>query len=180
MELNTPRLRLREFRLDDYSTVHAFASDSEVVRHADWGPNDPHDTERFLRDVADSAVAAPRSVFALAMVERSREAVVGSVQLAVASAQHRRGEMGYVLARAQWGRGYATEASAALLRFGFENLGLHKISATCAPANIASVRVLTKIGMRPEGYLHEHLYVRGRWQDRLLFAALSPGQQETG
>jgi [ribosomal protein S5]-alanine N-acetyltransferase len=81
--------------------------------------------------------------------------------------------MGFVLARSRWRNGYATEAAAALLRFGFQNLALHKVSATCDPANGGSARVLAKIGMRPEGHLHDHLHIRGQWRDRLLFAAVS-------
>jgi GNAT superfamily N-acetyltransferase len=76
-----------------------------------------------------------------------------------------------VLARHAWGRGYATEAAAALLAFGFDEAGLHKISATCDPENIGSSRVLQKIGMRQEGRLQDHLLVRGQWRDRLLYAA---------
>ena len=176
MELTTSRLLLREFCLDDHAAVHAFASDPEVVRHTDWGPNEPQDTTAFLHEVAEYAHAAPRSAFALAMVDRADDALIGSIQLAVTSAQHRRAEMGFVLARSRWRNGYATEAAAALLRFGFQNLALHKVSATCDPANVGSARVLTKIGMRPEGHLHGHLHIRGQWCDRLLFAAVSAEQ----
>ncbi len=49
MELATPRLLLREFRGADHAAVHEFASDPEVVRYTDWGPNDPQDTAAFLR-----------------------------------------------------------------------------------------------------------------------------------
>jgi ribosomal-protein-alanine N-acetyltransferase len=79
-----------------------------------------------------------------------------------------------VLARARWGRGYATEAATAMLRFGFDQLGLHKIMATCDPDNTTSARVLTKIGMRIDGYLYQHVLVRRRWRDRLVLAATSP------
>ncbi|GAB1641189.1 GNAT family N-acetyltransferase [Krasilnikovia sp. MM14-A1259] len=174
MELTTPRLLLREFRFDDHAAVHAFASDPEVVRYTDWGPNDPQDTTAFLHEVAEQVQAAPRSVFALAVVDRADDWLIGSVQLAVISTQHRRAEMGFVLTRSRWGQGYATEAAAALLRFGFHELGLHKISATCDPDNVGSAHVLTRIGMQREGHLREHLYIRGQWRDRLLFAAVEP------
>jgi [ribosomal protein S5]-alanine N-acetyltransferase len=176
MELTTPRLLLREFGADDHAAVHAFASDVEVVRHTDWGPNEPQDTTAFLREVAEHVHATPRCVFALAVVDRADDALIGSIQLAVTNSQHRRAEMGFVLARSRWGNGYATEAAAALLRFGFHDLALHKISATCDPANGGSERVLRKIGMRPEGHLRGHLYLRGQWRDRLLFAAVA-GEQ---
>ena len=78
-----------------------------------------------------------------------------------------------MLARAHWGYGYATEAAVEMLRFGFSDLGLHKISATCDPDNAASIGVLTKIGMTREGYLSEHMLVHGQWRDRLLFATIA-------
>lgn len=84
------------------------------------------------------------------------------------SCEHRRGEIGYVLARESWGIGYATEATGRLLAFGFNELGLHKISATCDPENRASVAVLAKNGMHREGVLGDHIYARGQWRDRLL------------
>jgi ribosomal-protein-alanine N-acetyltransferase len=73
--------------------------------------------------------------------------------------------------RYSWGRGYATEAAAALLRYGFDELGLQKISATCDPNNTASVGVLRKIGMRQEAYLPRHVAKGDERHDRLLFTA---------
>jgi RimJ/RimL family protein N-acetyltransferase len=79
--------------------------------------------------------------------------------------------LGYVLARPSWGNGYATEAAGALLRYGFDELGLATISATCDPDNTASATVLEKIGMRPDGCLGHSVYAREEWRDRLLFVA---------
>ena len=174
MELLTPRLQLREFHSDDHTAIHAFASDPEVVRYTDWGPNAPADTKAFLGEVGEYARATPRTTFALAVVDRADDTLIGSIQLSITSTAHRRADIGYVLAKSRWGQGYATEASTALLRFGFDSLGLHKVSATCDPDNVGSKRVLMKIGMQPEGHLREHLYIREQWRDRLLFASVSP------
>jgi RimJ/RimL family protein N-acetyltransferase len=137
----TPRLLLREFRLDDHAAVHAFASDPEVVCYTDWGPNDPEETTAFLHEVVDSARATPRVTFAMAVVDRSDDMLIGSIELVTTSSQHRRGEIGYVFCPTALGRGFATEAAIALMRFGFDGLGMHKISATCDPANVASAGV---------------------------------------
>ncbi|MEW2354828.1 GNAT family N-acetyltransferase [Spirillospora sp. NPDC029432] len=173
MEMSTPRLLLREFRLDDHAAVHGFAGDAEVTRYTDWGPNSPDDTAAFLAEAVRDASGTPRERFGLAVVERESGTLIGSVELQIASVPHRRGEIGYVLHRDWWGKGYAGEAAGRRLRFGFGELGLHKISATCDPGNVASARVLTKIGMRLEGRLREHLHLRGRWRDRLLYAGLA-------
>ncbi|MEV4760376.1 GNAT family N-acetyltransferase [Micromonospora sp. NPDC049559] len=180
MELHTTRLLLREFAPADHPPVHAFASDPRVTRFTDWGPNTPEETTTFLREVTHDARALPRTRFGLAVVERAEGLLVGSIELRVTSAAHRRGTLGYALAPSRWGRGYATEAAAALLRYGFDGLGLHKINATCDPDNLGSARVLAKIGMRPEGHLRDQVRTRDGWRDRLLFAALSTaGPTET-
>ncbi len=62
--------------------------------------------------------------------------------------------------------------AAGLLRFGFETLGLHRIHAIVEPENVASTRVLEKVGMRREGHLRDHRYAKGRWRDSLLYAIL--------
>ena len=80
--------------------------------------------------------------------------------------------MGYWIARSFWGRGYATEAASAFLAFGFRELGLHRIWAWCIAENLASARVLEKIGMRQEGHLRQNEWMKGRWWDTLLYAIL--------
>jgi [ribosomal protein S5]-alanine N-acetyltransferase len=115
----------------------------------------------------------PAAALCAAVVVRSDvERLIGSIELRVVSCGHR-GEIGYVLARESWGHGYATEATYRLLAFGFNELGLHKISATCDPENRASVAVLTKCGMHQEGVLRDHAYVRGEWRDRLLLSVIA-------
>jgi ribosomal-protein-alanine N-acetyltransferase len=174
VELRTIRLRLRDFEVGDYQAVHAFATDLAVVSYVEWGPNTPEETQAFLREARASAGVSPRRRYAFAVVVQSdAERLIGSIELRVVSAEHRRGEIGYVLAHEWWGHGYATEATCRLLAFGFDELGLHKISATCDPENRPSIAVLTKSGMHQEGVLRDHIYVRSEWRDRLLFSVIA-------
>lgn len=162
---------LREFEPSDLEAVHRYASDDRVVRFLTWGPNTRQDTERFLQQAMTSATSAPRHTYELAVIRNDTGELIGGARLGVDPA-HRRGEIGYVLRRDQWGRGYGTEAASLLLRLGFAELKLHRIYATCAPDNAASRRVLEKVGMRLEGHLRHHFLVRGRWRDALLYAIL--------
>jgi ribosomal-protein-alanine N-acetyltransferase len=153
---------------------NAFATDLAVVSYVEWGPNTSQETQAFLREARASAEVSPRRRYALAVVVQSNgERLIGSIELRVVSCEHRRGEIGYVLAREWSGHGYATEATRRLLAFGFNELGLHKISATCDPENRASVAVLTRDGMHQEGVLRDHIYVRGQWRDRLLLSVIA-------
>ena len=80
--------------------------------------------------------------------------------------------LGYCYHQDAWGRGFAIEMPQEMLRFGFEDLGLHRIRASADTRNGASIRVLDKIGMRQEGRLREHVLMRGEWRDSYLYAIL--------
>jgi RimJ/RimL family protein N-acetyltransferase len=171
LELVTERLLLRGFTPEDVEAVHAYAGDPEVCRHTDWGPNTPAQSQAFVDEMcAASTLARPDS---LTWAVTAAGNVVGACSVTVTSHEHQRGAMGYVLARAHWGRGCATEAARAVLGFAREELALERVEATCRPSNVASQRVLTKIGMQQEGLLRSHVIIRGRREDSLLFAAVS-------
>lgn len=169
-ELTTERLLLRAFTPDDVEAVHAYAGDPEVCRYTDWGPNTPLQSQAFIDEMrAASAAESPGSLTWAVTVTGN---VVGACSVTVTSHEHQRGVMGYVLARSHWGRGYATEAAAAVLRFARAELGLRRVEATCRPDNVASQRVLGKIGMEQEGLMRSHMLIRGRREDSLLFATV--------
>jgi RimJ/RimL family protein N-acetyltransferase len=171
----TERLVLRDITAEDVQAVHAYASDPEVCRFMVWGPNTLDDTQAFVREQLEALAAAEGMVYNKLVVDASG-LVVGGAEFRVLSAEHRRGEFGHVYRRDQWGQGYATEVARAMVAFGFGELGLERISATCDPRNRASARVLEKAGLRLEGHLRHHLWVRGQWRDSLLYAVLSGDQ----
>ena len=171
MELRTERLILRDYRTGDFDAVQAFASDPQVATFVDWGPNDPGDTRAFLDTCAADQAARPRTTYTLAVTEPGG-VPFGSVELETHGAHH--ADMGYVIRPERCGHGFASEAAAAILHFGFCTLGLHRIQAACRPENLASVRVLEKIGMIREGHRHDRFQIRGRWHDSLLYASIAP------
>ena len=85
---------------------------------------------------------------------------------------HQHAELGYWIGVPYWGQGYATEASRELLRYGFEDLGLHRIFASHFKHNPASGRILVKLGMRYEGCQREHLRKWDRFVDSELYGIL--------
>jgi ribosomal-protein-alanine N-acetyltransferase len=162
MELRTERLTLREFRLDDEIAVHRYGSDEDVTRYTTWGPNSPAETATYLSEVAREAARESRTSFTLAVATLDDE-LIGVANLAI-TGEASTGELGYVLSRESWGHGYATEVARRLIVFGFDELGLRRITATCHPDNFASARVLEKAGMHFERTIRDHLRVRGGWR----------------
>ncbi len=171
MELQTARLLLREFVSADAPAVHAYASDESVTRYTDWGPNTVEETEEFFREALSAVTSTPRDSFLFA-VTLNQSPVIGCARLGIVSRGDRVGDLGYVLNAKYWGQGIATEATQRLLTFGFDDLGLHRIFATCHPENIGSARVLEKAGFQLEGRLREDKLVRGAYRDSLLYAIL--------
>ena len=165
--LETNRLLLREFRAEDEASIHDYASDPEVTRFTDWGPNDTGQTHAFLDLCLGLQREWPRQSVSLGVEIRATRRLIGGIGIEAAT-----GVLGYVLHRKHWGRGYATEASREVLRFGFETLGLHRIVARCDVQNSGSFRVMEKIGMRREGHFLKDALKHGRWRDTFLYAIL--------
>jgi len=109
-------------------------------------------------------------VFARAIVLRDTATVIGGADLRVVSPADRRAELGYGLARAYWGNGYATEAAGLLVRFGFDRLDLLRIQAACAVENERSIRTLERLGLRREGRLAQYRWKAGTARDLFLYA----------
>ncbi|KUG58161.1 GNAT family N-acetyltransferase [Nesterenkonia jeotgali] len=171
-ELSTKRLVLREFVSGDVDGVHNYAADPQVCRYMDWGPNTLAQTEAFVREVVTASSSSTQDSFTWAVT--ADDVVVGACSVSVTSAAHRRAEMGYVLARAHWGQGYASEAAAVVLEFAHRELKALRVEATCRPENVASQRVLRRIGMQREALLRSHVLIRGQRADSFLFASIDP------
>ena len=170
--LTGERVTLRDFTHDDWRAVHAYSTRAEVYRFQPWGPNTPEQTREFVDGVIAQAQRQPRIEYNLAMALAATGEVIGAGSLGIRSREFGQGEIGYVVRSDYWGRGYGTEAARLLLEFGFTTLGLHRIFATCDPRNLASARVLEKIGMRYEGRLRDTMLIRDGWRDSLIYSLL--------
>jgi [ribosomal protein S5]-alanine N-acetyltransferase len=161
---------LREFRTADARAAFAWVGDGDAVRYVPLGPLDEAGAVEYVEQLVAEAKREPRDAYTLAIVERETGEVVGSVALGIDSRAHRRAELGYILRRDRWGRGYAGEAAAMMVDFAFDELGMNRVWAVCDPENPASTRVLERCGMTCEGHLREDLLVHGLWRDSLLYA----------
>jgi ribosomal-protein-alanine N-acetyltransferase len=169
--LPTERLRLRRLDLDDAPDVFAYASDPEVSRYTTW---EAHKTIQDSLAFLMSAIELYKT-FQVAPwgMEHKREAkIIGTCGFVYWNLRHRRAEIAYALARPYWNQGYTTEAVRAVLDFGYRVMGLNRIEARCDVPNVASARVMEKAGMKFEGVLRRHMFVKNTYVDLKMYSVL--------
>lgn len=172
--IRTERLLLREFRQSDFDDVHAYATQPEVVRYMDWGPNSPDDTQAFLDRSFDAQIRWPREDVNLAVEHLADGRVIGAIRLGVNQPPYEHSaDIGYSFNRDYWRQGIATEAARAMAEAAFLVLGLHRVWAWCDVRNTGSYGVMEKLGMRREGLLRENVRVKGEWRTTYLYAILA-------
>lgn len=169
--LQTSRLTLRRMRPEDAEEMHRYASDPEVARHMLWEPHESlRDSENFLRFVRERYARGDPAGWGLE--ERETGRFIGTCGMQAWRPEHSRAELGYVLAREHWGRGLMTEAVAAVVDFGFDRIGFNRLEARCLDGNVASARVLEKVGMTREGTSRSSHFVGGAFRNLHHYAML--------
>jgi RimJ/RimL family protein N-acetyltransferase len=145
--LSTPRLSLVALTFEHAPAVFEYASDPEISRLVAWPRHENLEASR--RFVARSMVGyAEGGHYEWGLMRRTDQAFLGTCGFGALDASRGVGELGYVLAKPYWGQGYATEAAAAVVQFGFAQLGLRLIEAQAFFENVASLRVMVKLGLR--------------------------------
>ncbi len=169
--LHTTRLRLRPFTDADADLLFALHSSTSVMRYWDAPPwREPARAERFLamcRTLEDEGTGAR-----VAVERVSDGAFVGWCSLTRWNPDFRSAALGYCFDEAMWGHGYATEAAHALLRWAFDTLDLNRVQSETDTRNVASARVLEKIGFVREGTLREECIVDGEVSDTWVFGLI--------
>ena len=164
--LETKRLLLRPLTMEDFEAVHSWAGNPDNVRYMSWGPNSKEQTKDFLRMIK------PGKDFAIVLKETGE--VLGSCGIYPDAAEDT-GELGWILHKDYWKRGYGTEAGGELIRYGFADLGLRRIFAPCVAVNYGSYRVMERNGMRREALHIKSFWARVdcEWVDTAVYAILA-------
>lgn len=170
--LKSEKVILREMEEKDWIGVHKYASQEKVCQYQAWGPNSEQESEGFVKQVLIDAKKEPRSRFVFAIILKESGEMIGAGEFNIRDYTNRVGEIGYIVNPKYWGMGFATEVAKLLITYGINDLNMHRIFATCDPINIASSRVLDKVGMIKEGRLRENLLIKDGWRDSLLYGIL--------
>jgi len=178
LQLESERLLLRDFKATDWKSVHEYATDPDVVKFMEWGPNTVDETHFFIDMVIDKQREKPRRSFEFAVTLKDGGTLIGAAGLRLNLGTDEVADIGYCYNKKYWRQGYSSEACARLIRMGFVDLNLHRIWATCDVDNLGSAAVLQKCGMRREAHFVQDKYIKGRWRDTLLFAILRDEWEE--
>jgi ribosomal-protein-alanine N-acetyltransferase len=169
--LHTERLTLRWMDAGDADALFAIFSDPEVARY--WS-NPPWTDVQQARDAIAQALDAyaSGSGMKMAVLHKDSGAMIGYTNFYAFYDQNRRCDLGYAMASAWWGKGYQTEALAAMIDHGFRALNLNRIEADIDPRNAGSARVLEKLGFQKEGFMPERWIVNGEVCDTAFYGLL--------
>ena len=169
--LHTARLHLRPFCDADADNLYALHRNATVLRYWDSPPwTDPARADRFLatcRQLADDGTGAR-----LAVQRLDDGTFLGWCSLSRFDPDHRSASLGYCYDEPAWGHGFATEAARALLGWAFDTLDLNRVQAETDTRNLASARVLEKLGFVHEGTLREDCVVDGDVSDSWVYGLL--------
>ncbi|WP_158884672.1 GNAT family N-acetyltransferase [Amycolatopsis anabasis] len=179
--IETPRLLLRPFTMDDLDPLHETLSRPEVVRFLYFDVLTREEVREKLADRAKATeLTAEQPTLRLAVDRRDTGELIGDVMLRRISAEYEQGEIGFIFHPDHHGQGFAYEAAREMLRLGFDELGLHRIIGRCDARNHASSGLLERLGMRREALFRENEFVKGEWCDELVLAILAKEWADRG
>lgn len=171
-EITTDRLILRPFCYEDAaSMMHNWLSDENV--QSMYG-EPAYKTEDEVKELISRYIRTSEegSAFRWEVIEKESGECIGQASYFLVDRNNHFGEIEYCIGEAYQGKGYATEAAKAVISYGFEKIGFHKVQICCRPANTSSKRVIEKCGFVHEGTLRDYFYRNGSYEGRMFFSIL--------
>lgn len=169
--IETERLLLRKITLNDANDMFEYGSDPHVSEYTTWSTHTSiEDTKYFIKSLLK--MYKKRELVDWGIVHKAEKKIIGTCGYVEWSMTHSRAEMGYALSRKYWNQGYMSEAVNAMMEFGFREMHLNRIQAKCQVNNIASARVMEKVGMQLEGILRQQLFVKDEYWDLKIYSIL--------
>ena len=169
--LSGERVRLTALTLDDLPTIARWYEDAEFMRLYDAHPAQPKSRTELEQWLAERHKA--KDMVAFAVRPQGSDDLIGTIELDGILWVH--GVCGFGIAigdRAHWGQGYGYEAACLSLAFAFDELNLHRVTATVFSYNARSIALLEKLGFQREGVYREFLQRDGARYDMLLYGLL--------
>jgi ribosomal-protein-alanine N-acetyltransferase len=170
--MKTPRLGIGEITLSDLDRIREYARDTEVMRYLMLWFDTDRQIEDFVNQGISQADSSERKEYVLTIETIAPVKFVGTAIIAFDHDSPASAEIGYIITRSEWGKGYATETAQALIGYGFRTLKLHRVFGKCDERNSSSARVLEKCGLKYEGTRREHIWLRDHWRSSRFYGIL--------
>ena len=170
--IETERLILRNIDLQDTDTFLDYRNDPIVAKYQSWEPNlNRKQINDFIKELQTQKIGEPGKWNQIVWILKKNMVHIGDCALKVQE-DNMQAELGFTLSRDYQGKGYAHEATGALINYAFEELNLHRIFSITDCKNASAIKLLKNLGMRQEGHFIENILFKGVWGDEFLFAIL--------
>jgi ribosomal-protein-alanine N-acetyltransferase len=175
-EIKLPRLTLRAQRAEDAEALHVYASNPDLSVHMSWAAHTSIDDTRAWLANNDALLAGGTAIVWTIEHDGAPIGCIGlhGITWAMRALRVDHAELGYWLAPEHWGDGLMTEAAVAITRWGFDTLGLHKITVRCFEPNEASRRVIEKVGFRFLCRMEDDVWRDDQWYAHLCYELTAP------
>jgi len=171
LELKTKRLILRPVNINDAESIFSYRSDAITNQYQGWIPKTIDDAQIFISKVSEK-INKYDTWFQFAIVLSETGELIGDVGIHFLDEENYQAELGCTLAKSQHRKGIASEALRVSIDYLFEDLNKHRISCSIDPQNIASIKMLEKLGFRKEAHFKQSIFVDGEWFDDVVYALL--------
>ncbi len=173
MYIETKRLTLRNFIDADLEAFWAYRNDPQVAKYQGWEFPYPREKAlQFVDSMKDSF--APRSgewiQYAIALTETNE--LIGDLGCYIKKEDARQAVIGFTIASQHWHKGYAGEIIPSLMKYLFEDMNMHRITADCDAGNAASYRTLEKLGFRREAHYVDSFLFNGAYASEYYYGML--------
>ena len=173
INFQTNRLHLREFRVADCYLFSAYRSDPLVAKYQDWDiPFTQDQANQFIQEMKSITPGTPGEWYQIAIELNIDSILIGDCAFHILADDSNQAEIGFTLSRHYHGQGFAFEAVTRLFDYLFDDLGLHRLQATCDVDNQASIKLLERIGMRREAHFIENVWFKGEWGSEYAYGLL--------
>ncbi len=171
--IETNRLILREQLLSDAPALFYLRTNDEVMRYIDrLKPTNIQESETMIQNISNNFLTGGNMIWAIAL-KSNPDQMIGNLGFWRTDLVNHRAELGYILHHDYWRQGIVSEALKEVIRFGFEEIGLHSICANINPGNAASRQLLLKHGFKKEAYFKEDYYFNGKFLDSEIYGLLN-------
>jgi len=170
--LITERLLLRKLAYSDKNDIFSYAKNSEMAKHVLWDAHQTvFDSLDFLNIVYEAYNKNNAAPWGIQLKKEPK--LIGTAGFVNWEKEKKEAEIGYALSQEYWNEGIITEAVKEILKFGFSEMRLKKITSRCKPENIGSYKVLEKCGFHYDGLINKQMWMKGELHDMRMYSFCS-------